>query len=469
MSERTYSEDDAEESSPSSPLPSSQRTPVGAERFSLGREIGRGGMGRVVEAADRQFDRTVAVKLLLGRSAQARARFDTEARVTGQLDHPGIPSVHERGELDDGTPFYVMHLAHGRTLASALDDAATLAERLRYLPVLIQAAQALGFAHERGVVHRDVKPQNIIVGTHGRSFLLDWGIARAGRSSLPSAPTEEDRPAPLGHTMQGSVMGTPAYMSPEQARGDIQQIDSRTDVFALGAILYHLLSGRCPYPGATAELTLAAAADARWEPLATVAPNSPAGLRQICNRAMARDPADRFRDATEMALALDGFLSTAVLAQPDRRVERFATATVVAAGLLLLVMTLGVWSTVGSLREQGVVSLMYLSVAAMGGALSLVEWRTDGRHKLDALILVFAMLTFLFGITGSAMGLESVLARVAELGSADPTWLAGQGAGALLRGCWEALGGIPSSAHLAAAQLLAWGILRRKRQKANAG
>ena len=224
-----------------------------------------------------------------------------------------------------------------------------------------------------------------------------------------------------------------------------------------------------PYPGATAELTLAAAADARWEPLATVAPNSPAGLRQICNRAMARDPADRFRDATEMALALDGFLSTAVLAQPDRRVERFATATVVAAGLLLLVMTLGVWSTVGSLREQGVVSLMYLSVAAMGGALSLVEWRTDGRHKLDALILVFAMLTFLFGITGSAMGLESVLARVAELGSADPTWLAGQGAGALLRGCWEALGGIPSSAHLAAAQLLAWGILRRKRQKANAG
>lgn len=465
MSDRTYTEDEELEVTPAVPslVPTGAAKPVGAARYELGRELGRGGMGRVVEAQDRQFDRPVAVKLLLGQGTQARARFEAEARVTAQLDHPAIPGVHELGKLDDGTPFYAMHLARGRTLEAALVEAPTLEDRLRHLPVLIQVAQALAAAHEVGVVHRDVKPQNVIVGSHGRAFLLDWGIAKV-RSAIGApgtggggSATVEDGTTRAAHTLQGSVMGTPAYMAPEQARGDVDRIDARTDVFALGAILYHLLTGRCPYPADTAAQALVAAVETRWEPLERAAPTAPPGLSQICARAMAPDPADRFRDAGDMAAALECFLSTAVMSQPDSRVERFATATTIVASLLVLGLSTAVWASAPGFREQGGLAWAYVSMSGMGVALAAVDWRTAGRYRLTPLILVFAMLTLLFGISATTLGVGVVLAAAQTLEGQPEVVVK-----VLLMGVWEALGCLPTSAALAAIQLLAWGVLRRR-------
>lgn len=211
--------------------------PPGSERYELLSLVGEGGMGRVVSARDRQFDRLVAVKELSGAgfSNEALRRFSTEAVVTGNLEHPGIAPVFERG-VRDGTPYYVMRLVRGRTLMQAIASTSSLDERLALLPAVVRVAHTLGFAHERGVVHRDVKPENVILGTHGETLLLDWGIAKV-RGLTSSDPT--DGPTSVGtQTQMGTVMGTPMYMAPEQARGDTDAIDERTDVFALGAMLY---------------------------------------------------------------------------------------------------------------------------------------------------------------------------------------------------------------------------------------
>src|SRR5262249_33565544 len=149
---------DAQQAERPAPVPST----VDA-RYHLGRELGRGGMGRVVEAVDRQFDRVVAVKEMLGDpTGNAHARFETEALVTGNLEHPGIPAVHERGHRPDGVAYYVMQRVAGRTLTEAIAAASTPAQRLALVPVVIKVAHTVGFAHARGVIHRDLKPANII-------------------------------------------------------------------------------------------------------------------------------------------------------------------------------------------------------------------------------------------------------------------------------------------------------------------
>jgi hypothetical protein len=444
-SEPTFHADDAPAPGPVAPVP--------PERFVLGREIGRGAMGRVVEAVDRQFDRTVAVKLLLGTSAAARARFETEAVVTGQLEHPGIPSVYARGVLPDGTPFYAMRLAPGLPLHAALAESATMEERLRFLPALVQVAQAVGYAHERGVVHRDLKPENVLVGPFGQAFLLDWGIAKVrGRTAdggsavaLATAGTP---------TLDGSVLGTPAYMAPEQARGDLSAIDARTDVFALGAILYHLLSGRSPYRGPTAGDTLQAALQGQVEPLGVVARTAPPGLVAICERAMAPAPADRYADAGALARVLDGFVSSAVLARTTDRVDRFAQLASVGGLLLVLGTALLAWAAVPTLYEQGPASLLSLALAALGLSLSGLEWRTAGRYRLDGLSLVFAVCTSLVGLTGATLGIGNVLQFVLAAPRDDA-------AAVLVRGAWEAGGNLPGSAALTALQLVVWALVRR--------
>ncbi len=441
--------------------------PAGDARYVLGAEIGKGGMGRVVEAEDRQFARTVAVKTIRPEhsSAAARTRFALEAVVTGNLEHPAIPPVYERGERD-GAPFYVMRRVRGRTLAEALAAAADVRARLELLPALIKTAHAVGYAHERGVVHRDIKPSNILIDKHGETWLLDWGIAKVRGLKLPDTVTGPSAASP-SQTSAGSVLGTLAYMAPEQARGEVDAIDERTDVFALGALLYHVLTGHAPYQASADEATassgdvasaLELAAAARYRPLASAAPRAPAGLAATCARAMAREPGERFRSAAELAEALET-ASAAALVAPRRDLAALGATALGAASILFLLVVLGLLSRdIPTLREMGPAAMTSVMFGAVGLITLFIEWRTRGRLDLGALCVALALVTFLISIATTLAGVLMVLRGAAHLEGPER-------AGILLEGLREALGGLIPAAGLTALQLVLWGFLRRGRNR----
>jgi tetratricopeptide (TPR) repeat protein/tRNA A-37 threonylcarbamoyl transferase component Bud32 len=224
-------------------------------------EIAIGGMGRIFAAHDLRLDREVAIKTLL--PGVSTKRFVTEARIAARLPHPGIPPVHELGTLPDGTPYLVMKLIHGRTLAELLKERPSpLHELARFLQIFEQVAQAVGFAHAQGVVHRDLKPPNVMVGAFGEVQVMDWGLAKVLSEHGQEASGEESQAAaesslvrstgPITHT--GMALGTPGYMAPEQARGE--GIDARADVFALGATLADILTGQPAFVGMSTQEVL---------------------------------------------------------------------------------------------------------------------------------------------------------------------------------------------------------------------
>jgi hypothetical protein len=445
-----------------SAAPTTGAAPVGRERYVVAGLIGEGGMGRVVEARDLQFSRIVAIKQLRKELAgsSARERFMLEALVTGNLEHSGVPTVHERGELSDGSPFYAMHLVKGQTLGEIVAAAGTLEERLKIVPAIIKVAHTLGYAHERGVVHRDIKPDNVIVGRYGEVVVLDWGIAKV-RGVPTSAPSTSDDPLASGsvglssRTSHGSVVGTPAYMSPEQASGHVDAVDERTDVFALGALLYHLLAGRAPYGGTSAREVVQRAAKAEFEPLATAAPKAPRGIRAICEKAMSRDPGERHRTAAELAEALETYVAAAVAGNESHAVRWFANAIVAMGMLGVATASLFVWVNVG-FKEQGMLAYLTILLSAIGATLSAIEIRTVGRHELSSLSLAFAGATFLLGVTITFYDTWSVMRYLIER-LQDPAMYRD----VITEGMKESVGAIASAATLAAVQLIFWGIARR--------
>jgi len=245
------------------------------ERYRLGDEVGRGGMGTVLRIWDQDLRRDLAMKVLrepvrrkpgdLLRAADARTlgRFLEEAQVTGQLDHPNIVPVHELGLDSRGRIYFTMKLVKGRTLSEVFDLVQAGEEGWtlpRALGVLLRVCDAMAYAHSKHVLHRDLKPANVMVGRFGEVFVMDWGLARvlerreteeggARAASGADRPPSRARPATISpvHTMDGDVLGTPAYMSPEAAAGQVAQAGPHSDVYSLGAILYHLLSGAVPY------------------------------------------------------------------------------------------------------------------------------------------------------------------------------------------------------------------------------
>lgn len=300
------------------------------ERYTLGEEIGRGGMGAVFRVWDRELRRELAMKVRLSPAGQQAApepkstgRFLAEAQTTAQLNHPGIVPVHELGLDSAGEVYFTMRLVKGEDLATVFAHVAAGRggwTRTRALGVLIKVCEAMAYAHEKGVVHRDLKPANIMVGRHGEVYVMDWGLARVLGGPEEAAP----RPDPARSlavrtglkdggaaaalaTMDGDIIGTPAYMPPEQARGDLAAIGPRADVYAVGAMLYQLLAiDRLDAPyvprgawlpsHAVLGMVLAGPPPA----LAELAPGASAELVAICEKAMARDPQARHRDMGEL-------------------------------------------------------------------------------------------------------------------------------------------------------------------------
>ncbi|HVV82204.1 MAG TPA: protein kinase [Kofleriaceae bacterium] len=307
---------------------------VDPANYELGLEVARGGMGRILAARDLRVGRPVAVKELLGRSRALATRFEREARVTARLQHPGIVPIYEIGQWPDGTPFYSMRMVDGRTLRQAIDAAPLLAERLRLLPALIAATDAVAFAHGKRIIHRDLTPSNILVGAYGETVVIDWGLARdLAQARGADEASEEDAgaeaaaaPSPPPLTRLGAVIGTAAYMPPEQARA--VTVDERADVYALGAILYHLLAGHAPYRETDGDELLAAVRTGPPPPIADRAPGVPRDLVSIVDKAMARAPAERYPSARELSEELRRFtggrLVSAHSYTAGERLRRFA-------------------------------------------------------------------------------------------------------------------------------------------------
>jgi serine/threonine protein kinase len=295
------------------------RPDLGGTKYDLGDEIDRGGMGTVYRARDRELERDVALKVLSLPDPSERivARALREARILAQLEHPAIVPVHDVGRLADGRVFYVMKLVRGSRLdAHVTDTGPGLGERLR---IFQRICEAVAFAHARGVLHRDLKPQNVMVGPFGEVLVLDWGVAKIladpepdaaapGRSSGDAGRGPDAAATGDAATTHGTVLGTPGYMAPEQARGE--PVDARADVHALGAILHFLLAGRAPAGGPGLE------------------PSVPRPLRAVCLKALAADPPARYASvqdlADDVALHLAGLPVRAYRETPLDRVRRLA-------------------------------------------------------------------------------------------------------------------------------------------------
>jgi serine/threonine-protein kinase len=287
-------------------------------RYRLVREVGRGGMGVVYEALDLQLERSVAIKSLKvsGDRPSLLQRFLREARIASRLNHPGIMAIHEFGQTGDGRAFMVMRLLRGQTLRQILDARAGASDDLpRLLAAFLQACQAVAYAHAAGVIHRDLKPANIMVGEYSLVTVMDWGLAKVLDDPQPEVVfTEDEREETPGeiHTACGTVFGTPGYLAPEQARGEIDRVDRRTDVFGLGCILCEILTGVPAYRGTSpvevwrqAEEGNTTAALARLETC-----DGPEVLSTLARRCLEIDPEQRPADAGEIVEALVAHLES---------------------------------------------------------------------------------------------------------------------------------------------------------------
>ena len=298
-----------------------------AGRYEVGAEIARGGMGAVYSAVDRAFDREVAVKLVREEfvGTDAAKRFFVEARITGQLQHPGIPPIHEVGTLPDGRPYLVMKLVKGRTLSDLLLERESPGGELdRFLLIFEQICLAVAFAHARGVIHRDLKPQNVMVGAFGEVQVMDWGLAKRLTDAEPTMPrgaAASSRADDAEPTRFGTVLGTLAYMPPEQARGETDRLDARSDVFGLGAILCEILTGKPPHTGANFDaVRVKIAAGDLAETLDRVEHSAgPRLVNRLAMRCLAADPAGRPAHAGEVAASLRSI--TTFLERAARRNE----------------------------------------------------------------------------------------------------------------------------------------------------
>jgi serine/threonine-protein kinase len=289
------------------------------QRFRVLRPHARGGLGAVFVALDCELHREVALKQILENQADdpnSRQRFLREAEITGGLEHPGIVPVYGLGTYRDGRPYYAMRFIRGDSLKQAVDcfhvdealtkDAGRRSLELRkLLRRFLDVCNAIEYAHSRGVLHRDIKPGNIIVGKHGETLVVDWGLAKAAGRVEPEVVSDERTLVPSSasgssETLPGLALGTPAYMSPEQAKGNREALGPRSDVYSLGATLYCLLTGRPPFAGEAVKV-IPAVQKGDYRPPRTIDPSIDQALEAICTKAMALRPQDRYASCRALA------------------------------------------------------------------------------------------------------------------------------------------------------------------------
>lgn len=385
-------------------------------RYRIGSEIGRGRLGRVWEGWDSYLQRPVAIKELTTEGAAALDHFCWESRLAGQLDHPGIVPIYDCGINAEGRPFYVMKFVRGVKFAQvikdhhalAADDPRRRAGFHRLLQLFVEICQAVAFAHSRGVVHRDLKPDNVMVGEYGEAIILDWGSARqcslakggaseGGDGTKP--PTSSDvRSASswvdsqffgVGYKRPGGVVGSPLYMSPEQARGEVRRLDERTDIFSLGVILYEILVGRPPVVAASLRRVRDRLQQGNYESPKSCDARVPAALDAVCMKALAKTPSDRFDSALEFVNEITRWQ----LGEPVKcfdspwwmRLQRWckqrwasclATGALLFLAILLVVVWLGVESRRAIFASNSSREAFHRGQAAMDAR----DWETAARH-----------------------------------------------------------------------------------------
>ncbi len=324
-------------------------------RYQLHGEIARGGMGAILKGHDTDLGRDLAIKVLLDAhkdKPEVIQRFVEEAQIGGQLQHPGIAPVYELGQFTDRRPFFSMKLVKGETLSKLLSDRSSLAEdRSRFIGIFEQICQTMAYAHSRAVIHRDLKPANIMVGAFGEVQVMDWGLAKVlpgggvadekkahdkqGSQSVIQTRRSrvgDDTPSTLANhgsqTQMGSVMGTPAYMPPEQALGEIDNLDERADVFGLGAILCEILTGQPPYVGTDGMAVFRQASRGKLDDCLRRldACGGDEELITLAKQCLAPEPADRPRDAGVLAERVTAYLESVETKLRETELERAAEA-----------------------------------------------------------------------------------------------------------------------------------------------
>ena len=397
------------------------------QRFRVLRPHARGGLGAVFVALDTELHREVALKQILDHHADdptSRQRFLIEAEITGGLEHPGIVPVYGLGTYGDGRPYYAMRFIRGDSLKEAMEhfhaDAALKTDpgrrslELRKLLLrFLDVCNAIDYAHSRGVLHRDIKPANVIVGRHGETLVVDWGLAKPlGRSDpgsgertlLPSSSSGSSE------TLPGSALGTPAYMSPEQAEGALDRLGPRSDVYSLGATLYCLLTGRPPYTGDDAGAILRAVQRGEFRPPRAIDPTIDPALEAVCLKAMALEPEERYGSPRALAEEVEKWMADEPVSawrEPlARRALRWArrNRTAVASAAVALVAGVVGLSAVLAVQTQAKAALASSLVRETQAKLELAAANTDLARSRDAMqarydLAVAAIQTFHTGVS----------------------------------------------------------------------
>jgi len=404
---------EAEKGAEDSALEDIEKVTLGhAGRYTFKGKAGRGAIGQVLIAFDEHIGREVALKELLpdlpsgsgpstGRSrsrltAEATARFIREARVTGQLEHPGIVPVYEIARRDDESIYYTMKLVRGKTLEDRLKSCKSLHDRIRLLPHFLDLCQAVAYAHSKGVVHRDLKPANVMVGEFGETVVLDWGLAKVrGVEDVRAEELAENlkliKDARASETVKGQPIGTPAYMSPEQAEGKIEEIDERSDVWGLGAILYEILTGGPPFPGNYCYEVMGRVISETPAPVVEIEPKAPSELCAIAEKCLVKEKKKRYSDAAELAGDVAAFQSGGLVSAYDYSmaslfkrwvVKRWPVLATVTAALVVLIV-LAVFSFF-RIREQRNIALHQKKEAIRQRVLTEIREREATRSLAEA-------------------------------------------------------------------------------------
>ncbi|MGA2263880.1 MAG: protein kinase [Acidobacteriota bacterium] len=354
-------------------------------------KLGQGGMGEVFLAEDSHLNRRVAIKVLpdaFARDPERLARFDREAKLLATLSHPNIAAIHGL-EKTEGSPFLVMELVEGETLAQRIARGPLAADEA--LEVCRQIAEGLECAHEKGIIHRDLKPANIKITPEGKVKILDFGLAKAFQEESASGDLSHSPTITEAMTRVGVILGTAAYMSPEQARG--RPVDKRTDIWAFGCILFECLAGRQPFEGETITETLASIlkGEPDWQAIPATTPRH---IRELLHRCLQKDPRERIHDIADVRIEVTRVVSPAGISEgvPSRafRRGRLVAALVITSVLAATAASIVTWSLKPEPEQPGARSIIDLpagtqltretDVDSMGPAHTELALSPDGKH-----------------------------------------------------------------------------------------